>query len=222
MNKQTVMKRIFTSILLPLIFIAFSNAQDADALLSKLSKNAKTYGTIDATYTSKMVDVKSDFEETINGHIQIDDKKFQLDLGEFVITSDGGTIWTYEKESNDCYIEDAEMLVEQGMDPSKIFTIWEDDFQNEWKGVSTIDGREYTQINLYPSGEDASEKPYHTIQMFIEESDLELVKLIVKGREGVDTEYLINTFKTGVNIPASTFLFSAPDFPGVTMIDNRI
>lgn len=216
------MTRILTSILLSLSFIISGVAQDADALLSKLSENATTFGTIDAVYTSKIVDVKSDFEENMKGHIQIDNNKFQLDLGEFVIISDGETVWTYEKETNDCYIEDAEMLAETGMDPSKIFTIWEDNFKNEWKGVNSVEGREYVQINLYPSGEEASEKPYHTIQLFIDESALEIVRLVVKGREGVDTDYLINSFKTGVNIPASTFSFTGSDFPGVTIIDNRI
>ena len=216
------MKRIFTSILLSLSFIISGTAQDADALLSKLSENATTFGSIDATYTSKMVDVKSDFEETLNGYIQIEDNKFKLDLGEFVIISDGGAVWTYEKETNDCYIEDPEMLAEQGIDPTKIFTIWEDDFKNEWMGIRTLEGRELVQVNLYPSGADASEKAYHTIQLFIDESALELVQLVIKGRSGIDTDYHINSFKTGMNIPASNFFFTESDFPGVTMIDNRI
>jgi outer membrane lipoprotein-sorting protein len=216
------MKRIFTSILLSLSFFISGTAQDADALLSKLSENANTFDSIDATYTSTILDVKSDFEETLNGYIQIEENKFKLDLGEFVIITDGVSVWTYEKESNDCYIEDAEMLAEQGIDPSKIFTIWEDDFKNEWMGVRTVEGRELVQVNLYPTGDEALEKAYHTIQLFIDESALEVVQLVIKGRSGVDTDYQINSFKTGINIPASTFLFTESDFPGVTMIDNRI
>jgi outer membrane lipoprotein carrier protein len=217
-----MMKRIFTSILLSLSFFISGTAQDADALLSKLSENANTFDSIDATYTSTILDVKSDFEETLNGYIQIEENKFKLDLGEFVIITDGVSVWTYEKESNDCYIEDAEMLAEQGIDPSKIFTIWEDDFKNEWMGVRTLEGRELVQVNLYPTGDEALEKAYHTIQLFIDESALEVVQLVIKGRSGVDTDYQINSFKTGINIPASTFLFTESDFPGVTMIDNRI
>ena len=215
------MKRIFTSILLSLSFFISGTAQDADALLSKLSENANTFDSIDATYTSTILDVKSDFEETLNGYIQIEENKFKLDLGEFVIITDGVSVWTYEKESNDCYIEDAEMLAEQGIDPSKIFTIWEDDFKNEWMGVRTLEGRELVQVNLYPTGDEALEKAYHTIQLFIDKSALEVVQLVIKGRSGVDTDYQINSFKTGINIPASTFLFTESDFPGVTMIDNR-
>jgi len=217
-----MMKRIFTSILLSLSFFISGTAQDADALLSKLSENANTFDSIDATYTSTILDVKSDFEETLNGYIQIEENKFKLDLGEFVIITDGVSVWTYEKESNDCYIEDAEMLAEQGIDPSKIFTIWEDDFKNEWMGVRTVEGRELVQVNLYPTGDEALEKAYHTIQLFIDKSALEVVQLVIKGRSGVDTDYQINSFKTGMNIPASTFLFTESDFPGVTMIDNRI
>ena len=216
------MKRIFTSILLSLSFFISGTAQDADALLSKLSENANTFDSIDATYTSTILDVKSDFEETLNGYIQIEENKFKLDLGEFVIITDGVSVWTYEKESNDCYIEDAEMLAEQGIDPSKIFTIWEDDFKHEWMGVRTVEGRELVQVNLYPTGDEALEKAYHTIQLFIDESALEVVQLVIRGRSGVDTDYQINSFKTGINIPASTFLFTESDFPGVTMIDNRI
>ncbi len=114
------------------------------------------------------------------------------------------------------------MVVFRIIDPTKIFTIWEDDFKNEWMGIRTLEGRELVQVNLYPSGADASEKAYHTIQLFIDESALEVVQLLIKGRSGVDTDYRINSFKTGMNIPASNFFFTESDFPGVTMIDNRI
>ena len=46
--------------------------------------------------------------------------------------------------------------------------------------------------------------------------------MVVKGREGNNTEYLINKFETGVAIPDGTFQFSSDKFPGVEIIDNRI
>jgi outer membrane lipoprotein-sorting protein len=220
------MTRIITIILLSLSFILPTSysvyAQGADVLLSKLSDRAKDYGSISATYSSMMVDVKNDFKESLLGNIQIDESKFMLDLGEYSIISDGVTVWTYEKETNDCYVEDADMLADQGMDPSRIFTIWEDDFKNSLEGVVEVSEQECVQVNLYPSGEDASEKPFHTIQLFINETLLEVKKIVVKGREGVDTEYLIQSFKTNVELPSSTFEFNEARFPGVTIIDNRI
>ena len=100
-----------------------ASAQTADEILKSLSQQAKGYNTIDATYSSFMEDLKNNFTEEISGHILIEGNRFNLDLGEYVIISDGTTVWTYDTEANECYLDDAEMLIEEGMDPSKIFTI---------------------------------------------------------------------------------------------------
>tara|TARA_B110000285_G_scaffold234317_1_gene310823 strand:- start:1615 stop:2292 length:678 start_codon:yes stop_codon:yes gene_type:complete len=195
-------------------------AQDADALLSRLSDEAKGYGSIQATYSSKLIDRASDFESVQQGSIQIDGDQFHLDLGDYRIFSDGITIWTYELAVNDCYIEDAETMAEDGMDPSKLFTIWEDDFKNEWKGETKINGELVTHVNLYPAGE--QEKPFHTIQLFINESDLRLVRAVVKGREGTDVTYDVVTFQPNASLEKGLFKFNSAEFPGVNLIDNRI
>ena len=80
-------------------------AQDANALLGKLSEQAKSYGSIEATYTSIMVDKMSDFEATQAGTIYVDGNKYSLDIGDYLIISDGETIWTYEPAVNDCYVD---------------------------------------------------------------------------------------------------------------------
>ena len=119
------MIRLLTTTIFTLGFVLNGVSQDAEGLLLQLSEKAKTYKTIDATYSSKMVDLKNDFEEEMKGHILIEDSKFKLDLGDFLIISNGVSVWTYEKETNDCYLDDADVLIDEGMDPSKIFTIWE-------------------------------------------------------------------------------------------------
>ena len=205
---------------LTLGFATWGWAQDANALLSKLSEQAKSYGSIEATYTSTMVDKVSDFEATQSGTIYVDGSKYSLDIGDYLIISDGVTIWTYEPAVNDCYVDDAEMMAEDGMDPSKLFTIWEDDFKNEWKGTATVNGEELTQINLYPLAGD--DKPFHTIQLYISEKELELRRAIVKGREGTDVTYDVGSFKPQAEVPASTFTFDPAKFPGVNIVDNRI
>ncbi|HHZ81870.1 MAG TPA: outer membrane lipoprotein carrier protein LolA [Flavobacteriales bacterium] len=214
------MTRTLFFTLLSISFVINGYSQDSDALLLKLSERAKTFENIEATYSSKMVDLKNDFEETMSGKIYIEGDKFNLNLGEFVIISDGITVWTYEPESNDCYIDDADMLIDEGMDPSRIFTIWEDEFNSEWKGREMVGDRDCVQINLYPI--DGDEKPYHTLKMYIDDVKLEIVRLVVKGREGMDTDYLIERFNTGVTLPNSSFDFDESKYPGALMIDNRI
>ena len=214
-----ITKSIFTASLCA--FTITATAQTADEILSKLSEQAKGYNTIDASYSSVLEDLKNDFTEEMSGHIVIKGNSFNLDLGDYVIVSDGTTVWTYDTEANECYIDDAEMLAEEGMDPSKIFTIWEDDFKTELKGTVEVNGVSCKHINLYPN--DTEEKTYHTIQLFIKGSDnYEIVRMLVKGREGNNTEYNISSFNTGVIIPDGKFQFSESDYPGVELIDNRI
>lgn len=223
LTKTTSVKNFYKTAAIFTLFTAFASlslAQTADALLSQLSEKAKGYGTISATYTSTLTDLKNDFSEELSGTILIDNDKFNLDLGDYVIISDGVTVWTYDTSVNECYVDDVEILIEEGMDPSKIFTIWEDDFKTENKGAVDVNGTSCTQVNLYPIG--ADEKPYHTIQLYIDEGKMEITKVFVKGREGNDTEYIINSFESGVTAPEGSFKFNEGKYPGVELIDNRI
>jgi len=217
---MTTITKIGLSAILSVISFPVLFAQDADALLTELSEKAQNYGTVSASYTSEMVDLKNDLNEKMEGDITIEGSKVNLDLGNYVVISDGVTVWTYDTESNECYVDDAEILIEDGMDPSKIFTIWEDNYNTEWKGRMLVNGKDCVQINLYPSGDD--EKSFHTLQLFTDDEAMEVVRLIVKRREGTDTEYNISRFETGVTISEGAFKFSEQKYPGVSIIDNRI
>ena len=196
----------------------FSWGQNADALLTQLSDKARTYDACEISYTSTLVDLKNDFELSQEGIVQIQGDRFHLDLGDYVIYSDGETVWTYEPEMNDCYVDDAEVMREDGMDPSALFTIWEEDFKREWMGRSTVSGRDCAHVNLYAS----EEKPFHTMQLFIDDKALEIVRIVMKGREGSDVTYTVTSFSTTLNVMPGMFTFPAEKHPGVDLIDNRL
>ena len=203
------------SLLLPSPFVF---AQDADALLNRLSDKAKSYEACEISYISTLVDLKNDFELTQEGLVQIQGEKFHLDLGDYVIYSDGETVWTYEPEMNDCYVDDAETMKEEGMDPAMLFTVWEQEFKREWVGVEQIEGRTCAHINLYAS----ADKPYHTLQVYIDEAALELVRVVMKGREGSDVTYTVRSFSTSLDAKPTMFVFPSDKHPGVNLIDNRL
>lgn len=194
--------------------------QTSNDLLHSLSEKAKTYDTVLATYTSTLTDQVADFEAVQNGTIRIAGDKYHLDLGDYVVISNGSSVWTYDVAMHECMVDDAEELAADGMDPSKLFTIWEDDFKNEDKGTATVNGVNVRQINLYPTSPE--DKPFHTIVLYIDESALEMVRAVVKGREGSDVTYDVNTFNPGATINPAVFSFKEADFPGVTVIDNRL
>ena len=211
-----------TSFLLALIggLFVFSStlAQDPDVLLTKLSDKAQTYKAYEIAYTSTLVDLKNDFELMQDGTIQIEGDRFRLDLGDYLIYCDGETVWTFEPEMNECYIDDTETMKEEGMDPSKLFTVWENDFGREWIGRSQVSGRDCAQINLYAS----TEKPFHTLKLFVDDKALEVVQIVMKGREGSDVTYTVKTFSTSLEVRPGMFTFPADKHPGVDLIDNRL
>lgn len=193
-------------------------AQDADALLNKLSEKAQSFKAYEIAYTSTLVDLKNDFELSQQGIVQIEGDRFHLDLGDYVIYCDGETVWTFEPEMNECYIDDTETMKEEGMDPSKLFTVWEEDFKREWMGRTSVEGRDCAHINLYAS----SDKAYHTLQLFVDDRALEVVQIVMKGREGSDVTYTVKSFSTSLDVVPGMFIFPAEKHPGVDLIDNRI
>ena len=193
-------------------------AQDADALLNQLSEKAQSFKAYEIAYTSTLVDLKNDFELSQQGIVQIEGDRFHLDLGDYLIYCDGETVWTFEPEMNECYIDDTETMKEEGMDPSKLFTVWEEDFRREWMGRTSVEGRDCAHINLYAG----TEKAYHTLQLFVDDKALEVVQIVMKGREGSDVTYTVKSFSTTLDVLPGMFTFPAEKHPGVDLIDNRI
>ena len=212
----------FCAALLAFSFSVSGQSDDtrAEELLSKVSSQMKQYGSVHAKYASKMVDVQSDFQMDQNGEVWIEGDRYHLELGDYVIVCDGSTVWTYEPEMGECYIDDAETIAEDGVDPARMFTIWEEGFKKVWKGELEMDGRKLTQVDLYPMG--AEDRSFHTIQCFIDAQLLQVVNLVVKGREGTDVHYVVEDFEGDATVPEGAFSFDKGRYPGTTMIDNRL
>jgi outer membrane lipoprotein-sorting protein len=210
------------AVLLAFSFTASAQSEDprADELLGKVSAQMQEYGSVHAKYTSQMVDLQSDFQMDQSGEVWIEGESYHLQLGEYMIVCDGSTVWTYEPEMGECYIDDAETIAEDGVDPAQMFTIWEADFKKVWKGELESEGRTLARVDLHPTG--AEERSFHTIQCFIDPAVLQVVELIVKGREGTDVHYKVEAFEGDAPSPEGAFSFDKDRFPGTTMIDNRL
>jgi len=196
-------------------------AQTSKEILDKLSAKAKTWKTISADFTSGLVDKKANIDRKQEGSIKLKGQKYHLNLPDYLIISDGTTVWSYDKKGNVCTIEDLEDVKDSSFDPSDLFTIWEKDFKHEMKNTSaTMGAVACYEIALYPNN--PKDKPYHTITMFVDKAKLEVVKIIVKTRENTEITYAVKNFKTGSDFPDTDFSFSKAKYPGVEVVDNRL
>lgn len=214
------MIRFLTSMLFLAVMLP-SQAQNSQTILDELSKKAKDYQNVFATYSSRLIDKANDIDLKQAGEVYVEGEKYHLELGDYVMITDGETLWTYEKATNDCYVDYLEDVSgDEAITPSKMFTVWEQDFKNEYKQTVQENGKALYWINLYPL--DPEEKPYHTIQLYIDKAKMEVVRIVVKGRDGNDVIYTLDTFKPNTSMPEGVFRFNPKKHPGVNLIDNRI
>lgn len=213
---------LYASLILLLTGFAIpADAQTSKEVLDKLSAKAKTWKTISADFTSNLTDKKANIDRKQEGSIKIKGDKYHLNLPDYIVISDGTTVWSYDKKGNICTIEDLADVKDSSFDPSEIFTIWEKDFKHEMKNASVQVGNVTChEIALYPNN--PKDKPYHTISMFVDKAKLEVVKIVVKTRENTEITYTVRNFKTGAEFPDADFTFQKTKFPGVEIVDNRL
>jgi outer membrane lipoprotein-sorting protein len=196
------------------------NAQDdkAKAILDELSNKTRKYNTITSEFTFTLDDKMADVHQEQKGVLKMKGDKYFIRLGENLIYSDGETRWTYNEEMNEVYIDYAD-TGEESLNPTDIFTIWETGFNHYYKGTETMNGKTYEVIKLVPT--EPKDKTYHTINVYVDKSKMEVGRIEILGKQGDNYTYAVSSFKTDVNYSDDTFIFDAGDYPGVDAIDNR-
>lgn len=198
-----------------------SSAQTSKEILDKLSAKAKSWKSIYSDFSSTLSNPKNGVNQKQEGSIKIKGNKYYLNLPDYIVVSDGGTVWSFDKKANSCNIDNLEDVKDGTFDPSEMFTIWEKDFRHEMKNPNaTVNGAGCYEIALYPNNPKG--KSYHTIVMYVDKAKMEVVKIVVKTRENAEITYVVKNFKTNSEFPETDFKFNATKHPGVKMNDNRI
>lgn len=212
------------ALLMTLALVALSTTGQAQGkssadVLATLSKKAKAYPSIQAEFTSRIEDKQSGIDITQKGSIKLKGEKYAAQLDIYEIYSDGESLTTYDSETNEAMIDYVEDVEDGSLTPSKMFTLWEEDFKHEMVGEEVVDGTGCYKINLYPT--DPKGKTFHTITMFVDKAKMEVKQVVVKGKDGSDMTYTVTKFDTSSTVPDSTFTFNKASHPGVVVIDNR-
>ncbi len=215
------MKLKFSLLLLAATLVYSGHTQDQQAIdiLNQVSAKTKAYKNFSADFTMSLIDIQSDLDMTRKGKIIIAGDQYRLKLEDDVVIGNGDTRWTYQKESNEVYVDDEVSEDDSGLNPSKIFTIWESGFKQFYGGETNVDGKTVHQINLHPNK--PADTNYHTVKVFVDKAKNELIQVEVAGKEGDTYKYKLLDFKPNQDIPANTFTFSKSEFPGAEVIDMR-
>ena len=75
------------------------------------------------------------------------------------------------------------------------------------------------EIKLFPKN--PKKVKFHTISIFVDDVKNEIVKLKIKGRDGVNMDYNINKMVGNTPIAKSKFKFNVSKHPGIEENDMR-
>lgn len=187
------------------------NPQDpkAQEILDALSKKAEEYKSFKADFEYTLVNNDEGINETQSGKVTMKGKKkYKLEVAGQEISSDGETVWTFITDVNELQISDVPEEDEDDgniMNPANAFHMYKKGFKYKYDGKANIDGIEADVIKMYPMKPEG--KNYHTVIVNIDKVKLELISMVVKGKDGNEYTYRLKNFTPNIELNDSDFEF---------------
>ncbi len=191
----------------------YINAQNSESkdpkaktVLDQVAKKFRSSSTLYCNFTYQLENKDQGINETQKGTFKLKGTKYIILLEDYEIVSNSKTRWLYMKNVDEVQIEDATISAEaeELMNPSKIFALHEKGFKYKYIGKKNIDGKSCEMIKLFP--EKASEKPYHSIVVYIDSNHM-LYKAKISTKDGNKYNYTINKATRNIAIDDSSFTF---------------
>jgi|SRR5688572_13603787 len=189
----------------------------AQEILNGASAKYKSMKSISASFKIVSQDQKAKTTDTQTGNLVEKGDKYKLSLKGQDVISDGKTIWTFLKESNEVQINEASEKTD-GISPTSIFTIYEKGFSTKYMGDKMEGTKSVQQIELVP---DDAKKTYFKIQIAIDKKDKVITNAKIFNKNGTNFIYTIEQYKMNAEAPESLFTFDPTKYPGVEVVDLR-
>jgi len=194
--------------------------EKAKGILEKVTSTTQGYSTISASF-SYVLDNKAEGIHVENkGKILMKGDQFHLDLSEMgmEIFNNGETVWTYMKDAGEVTVADADDEMNEMMDPSKLFTIYEEGFDYQFVEERTVSGTPLYVIDLIPESEEIE---YTKIRIQIDKNRMLIRQAEMIGREGSNYIVAVEDLKTNVPVSAGDFEFNQTKYKDVVVFDLR-
>lgn len=194
--------------------------EKAKSILEKVTSTTRGYSTISASFNYVLENKAEGIHEENKGKILMKGDQFYLDLSQLgmEIFNNGKTVWTYMKDASEVTVADVDDEMNEMMDPSKLFTIYEEGFDYQFIEEKTVDGVPVYIIDLIPDDEEIE---YTKIRIQIDKNRMLIRQAEMIGREGNNYIVLVEDLKTNVPATAAAFEFDPTKHKNVEVIDLR-
>lgn len=189
----------------------------AQKILKEVSAKYKSYKSLAASFKLELMDQKTKKADTQTGSITLKNNMYNLTMADQVVMSDGKTVWTFLKESNEVQISEAKANSD-AISPTTIFTLYERGFKQKYLSDKKTGGKAIHLIELFPTD---TKKNYFKIQLEISKADKYVQTARVYDKNGNIYTYSIVKFTPNANAAADLFTFNKAKHPGVETVDLR-
>lgn len=188
----------------------------AQSILDAMSAKYKALKSYQATFA--YASAGGGVKESYKGDLTVKNEKFRLLLGGQEVFTDGKTMSTYIKESNEVNVQDYDNNAAGDLNPTQIYSIYKRGFDYKFLREQKQGGRTLEVIELKPN---RPKSPISTIQIAVDKADRSVRSWDILNKDGKRTSYTITKFTPNVNIPDAFFVFDKAKYPGVEVVDLR-
>ena len=188
----------------------------AKKVLDAVSAKFKTYKSVQAKFSLKVENASGKSVGSKMGTVFMKGSKYRITVTGQEIFSDGSTVWTYDKASNEVTITKLDPSA-NSLTPQKLFTnFYDKDFLYKLNGNVKIGAKQMKEIELTPIDKT---KAFHKVMLYIDNNAINTTKIFEKT--GNRYTYSTTSMSPNAVIPDATFVFDAKKYPGVEVVDLR-
>lgn len=208
----------FTAALFAVLFIS-AQSQKAKEILDEVSQKTKSYSSISANFTYSIVNDDEGIDEGYTGTINLKGEKYNVYISMPVrMISNGETIWTYMEDVNEVSISEVDDQTSELMDPTMIFTIYEQGFKYNYIGESAEKGKPVYLIDLIPK---TDEFEFAKISISIDKTNMMIISATMFDDMGTQFKIIVDNVETNKPIDNSLFIFDVSEYDDIEVIDFR-
>jgi len=191
----------------------------AKAILAEVTKKYRNYDVIKTEFSYTLENPQAKIKETQAGTLFVKSKvnKYKIILKGQELISDGKNQWTYLKADKEVQLSEVDNSSE-GLNPAKIFTIYEKGFKSLYTNDTKVNGRFVHNIDLTPTD---GKRTFFKVKLQIDKLNKQITNAVIFDKNGNRYTYTIKTFTPNIKVPESTFAFDAKLYPGVEVVDLR-
>lgn len=191
----------------------------AKAILAEVSKKYRNYDVIKTEFSYTLENPQAKIKETQAGTLFAKSKvnKYKIILKGQELISDGKNQWTYLKADKEVQLSEVDNSSD-GLNPAKIFTIYEKGFKSLYTNDTKVNGRFVHNIDLTPTD---GKRTFFKVKLQIDKLNKQITNAVIFDKNGNRYTYTIKTFTPNIKVPESTFAFDAKLYPGVEVVDLR-